>query len=99
MLPFGLSFHDVRIRYSTAGLTRIRRTSFEFRLTRAADVITLETARQLIPSEDYALRQKGGETLIISHKPATLAEHLKVRFREGYGPKAPHVAACAESRF
>ncbi len=81
MLPLNVTFGDVKIRYSTAEITKVERNAFQFRLTQGEDVIALETDREIVPNEDYDVEKKGNTALVISHKHAKVDDRLTIRFR------------------
>jgi beta-galactosidase len=81
MLPLNMSFHNVKIVYSTAEITKVAADSMEFRLTQSADVIAVETNRQIQPSKDYEVVSEGPITFILSKKHAKVDDYLKVSFK------------------
>ncbi|MGX2040429.1 beta-galactosidase [Methylocaldum sp. MU1018] len=83
MLPLGVSFHGVRIEYSTAEILRVERDAISFRLTQAEDIVALETGREPVPSDDYRVRNEGRRTVIVSRKHARVDDRLTLRFKEG----------------
>ncbi|MFZ4703583.1 MAG: glycosyl hydrolase, partial [Candidatus Methylumidiphilus sp.] len=81
MLPFNMTFHQVKIHYSSAELSNITRNSLEFRLTQDSDFILLETSRKVLTDANYHLRQQGNRLLLTSKKNAKIDGKLTVRFK------------------
>jgi beta-galactosidase len=81
MLPLTMQCGDVRIVYSTAEIARIDRDALALRLTQDQDVIAIETARAVAPSDEYRIERQGATTLIVSCKPACLDDRLTIRLR------------------
>ncbi|GGE03852.1 glycoside hydrolase [Marinithermofilum abyssi] len=81
MLPIGVTFGEVRIDWSTAEIMGLEGDGIHFRLTQPEDVIALRTAREIVPCEDYDIRQQGQTILIHSRKHAKVDDRLTVRFR------------------
>ncbi|HEY0736550.1 MAG TPA: beta-galactosidase [Herpetosiphonaceae bacterium] len=80
MLPLNVRCGDVRILYATAEIAEIRPDALSFRLTQAQDVIAIETERQIAPSTQYRVEQRGTTTLVIANQPACLDDRLTISF-------------------
>lgn len=82
MLPIQVSLgNGVRILYSTAELMRVEESRAVFRLTQAEDVIRLETDRELLESEDYAVIKEGRTYTLLSRKHAKVDPYLEIGFK------------------
>jgi beta-galactosidase len=81
LLPLNLTIGAGRIVYATAEITAIAAEAMTFRLTQDADVIALETDREIIPCADYALARQGATTLLTARQPAGSDDRLTVRWR------------------
>ncbi|MGZ9583389.1 beta-galactosidase [Paenibacillus marinisediminis] len=80
MLPMNVTFGDVKIVYSTAEITSVTAEAIGFRLTQAQDVISIETKRSLVPSDDYTVERNGDSLLITSCKHAKVDDHFTIQF-------------------
>lgn len=80
MLPLNVRCGDVHIVYSTAEIAAIGPDAISFRLTQSEDVIAIETTREIAPSAEYRVEQRGTTTLVISNKPACLDDRLTISF-------------------
>ncbi|WP_078379054.1 beta-galactosidase [Sutcliffiella halmapala] len=80
MLPVNVTYHEVKIVYSTAEIMQVAKDAFEFRLTQNADTISLETERNVLESDDYVLEKHGVKTIVTSKKHAKVDDKLVVRF-------------------
>jgi beta-galactosidase len=81
LLPLNVSFGDVRIVYATAEVTAVAANALTFRLTQPADVIALDTNREIVPGADYTVEKHGKRTLITSRKHAAVDDQLTVQWR------------------
>ncbi|TFE26283.1 beta-galactosidase [Cohnella luojiensis] len=82
MLPLGVNYHGVQIVYSTAEITGVSEELLTFRLTQPEDVIVLETEREILPDNSYAVEMEGRTQRIISKKHAKVDDFLMVRFKK-----------------
>ncbi|WP_163536076.1 beta-galactosidase [Gracilibacillus sp. YIM 98692] len=81
MLPINVRFEDVQINYSTAEITKVDKDFIAFRLTQKEDIISIETEREILPSEDYIIKKDGKVTYIFSKKNAKIDDECVVQFR------------------
>jgi beta-galactosidase len=70
MLPFGVTIGDVTIVDSTAEIAAVEIDAIAFRLTQAADTITLETDRDIAPGDAYDVERQGRRWSVRSRRPA-----------------------------
>ena len=83
MLPVNLSLpNGVRIAHGTAEIMAIGENEVTFRLTQREDRIVFDTAREIVPCEDYTVEQAdGGRTqAVVSRKHFRVDDRLTVRF-------------------
>lgn len=80
MLPLDITYHGVKIVYSTAEIAQVSEDELAFRLTQAEDVIALKTDRRIAASDAYSVRQDGNTVYIISKKHAKVDDRLVIRF-------------------
>lgn len=78
MLPLNVTFEDLTILYSTAEIMSISKDKMQFRLTQNKDIIALQTQKQILPSNDYIIKQENNKTLIISQKNSKIDSLLTV---------------------
>ena len=80
MLPINVCIDDIKISYSTAEIIKVEKNAIKFRLTQKEDVISIETTRKILPSNDYVIKKDGFKSLIISCKHAKVDDSLIVNF-------------------
>lgn len=80
MLPVGVTFHGVKIVSSTAEISSVTEQAIVFRLTQPADVILIETERDVSSEDNCRIEKNGASVRIVSGKHAKADDQLVVRF-------------------
>ncbi|UVI29070.1 beta-galactosidase [Paenibacillus spongiae] len=80
MLPVGITASGILIRHSTSEITGIADDEISFRLTQAQDWIVVDTAREILPCDDYTVENHEGLKRIVSRLHAKVDDRLTVRF-------------------
>ena len=78
MLPLNVRFADVRVRYAAAEIVGVAEDAIEFRCLQPGAAIVLETERECLECDDYAMRRKGRVTRLRA-RPGV--ERVKVSWR------------------
>ena len=81
MIPIGVRFGEIEIKYSTAEILDVQATQIKFRLTQAQDRVKIETDVEILPHADYDIERDGRLSIIISNKHGKIDDQLIVYFR------------------
>lgn len=81
MLPLNMTYDEVKIVYSTAEIVNVERNQITFRLTQPKDIITFETDKEILYSDEYNVERTNNRLIVRSNKHAKVDDSLTVKFR------------------